>query len=430
MPRRRAQILTTGVETLEGGEFGTQGPPGPTGPQGPGGNTGPVGGTGPAGGTGGTGGAGPTGPIGLAGSGGDTQSYVADLSSTSDADPGTAKLRWNSTTFTGTTFIYIDRNTASNDMYSWINHFDDNYTNYDFRGTLKIYKQANSEKFCSFKVAGAVTYVGTYFKIPVTNINYGDSDTISNVFSDTDGIFVTFVASGAVGGFGGNSQQYSFSNSQLDSDPGSGYFRFDNTSSANITKVYIDVQNSGGVSMEDWLGSFDDSGSGAGNVRGHLRFFKKDEPEKFITLNVNGANTNPSGYIKLQVIHVASSAISVSSVFSDDDPIVVTFVSIGNQGASGPTGPTGAASTVAGPTGPTGNTGSTGPTGPTGATGPIGANALRYAFNTSISDADPGNGKLAYDSATIGDVSKIFVDDINSDGTLDLLEHMILVLFG
>ena len=53
-------------------------------------------------------------------------------------------------------------------------------------------------------MVGAVTYTSSYFKIPVSVVSYGDSDTISNVLTDGDDVSVTFVASGGVGGFGGN----------------------------------------------------------------------------------------------------------------------------------------------------------------------------------------------------------------------------------
>lgn len=110
----------------------------------------------------------------------------------------------------------------------------------------------------------------------------------------------------------------------------------------------------------------------------------------------------------------------------------------GVTGPKGPTGPTGAASTVTGPTGPTGSTGSqgiqgiqgsTGPTGPTGAqgiqgvtgpTGPTGATGdkggVKYAFSTTTTDADPGNGVFRYNNATIASVTYIYIDNVDAAG--------------
>jgi hypothetical protein len=71
----------------------------------------------------------------------------------------------------------------------------------------------------------------------------------------------------------------------------------------------------------------------------------------------------------------------------------------------------------AGPSGPTGFTGSAGPAGPTGFTGSQGdKGGVRYAFSTTTTDADPGAGVLAYNNATIGSVTQIFIDNVDAAG--------------
>jgi collagen type VII alpha len=91
----------------------------------------------------------------------------------------------------------------------------------------------------------------------------------------------------------------------------------------------------------------------------------------------------------------------------------------GVTGATGPTGPTGVTGAT-GPTGPTGVTGATGPTGPTGvtgATGPTGPVGYRFNFDDTTSMADPGNGDLRLNNATLSSVTAAAVDDLDAGGT-------------
>ena len=66
---------------------------------------------------------------------------------------------------------------------------------------------------------------------------------------------------------------------------------------------------------------------------------------------------------------------------------------------------------------PTGATGATGATGSTGATGPNGSHSgLAFTWSNSTSDADPGNGKVAFNNATVASVSVIYVDNQEDNG--------------
>jgi hypothetical protein len=88
-----------------------------------------------------------------------------------------------------------------------------------------------------------------------------------------------------------------------------------------------------------------------------------------------------------------------------------TLGATGTIGATGPTGVTGSAGAT-GPTGLTGSAGATGPTGLTGLTGTQGdKGGLRYAFSTTTTDADPGQGVFRYNNATIASVTQIFIDN-------------------
>lgn len=80
----------------------------------------------------------------------------------------------------------------------------------------------------------------------------------------------------------------------------------------------------------------------------------------------------------------------------------------GPQGPPGPEGEPGAD----GEPGPPGSTGATGATGAPGADGAQGDKAgLRYNFDTSTVDADPGLGEFRYDSAVLAAITFIFIND-------------------
>lgn len=97
--------------------------------------------------------------------------------------------------------------------------------------------------------------------------------------------------------------------------------------------------------------------------------------------------------------------------------------STGATGAQGTTGPTGPQGTT-GPTGSQGtqgNTGATGPQGNTGATGATGANGV-VGFNinfdsSTTTNADPGNGDVRFNNATLSSVTQAAIDDLDADGT-------------
>ena len=52
-----------------------------------------------------------------------------------------------------------------------------------------------------------------------------------------------------------------------------------------------------------------------------------------------------------------------------------------------------------------------------------------YRFSTSIVDGDPGAGRFRYDNAVLGNVTEIFIDDFNSNGT-DVSNFLALIAAG
>ncbi len=95
----------------------------------------------------------------------------------------------------------------------------------------------------------------------------------------------------------------------------------------------------------------------------------------------------------------------------------------GPQGSQGATGSTGAQ----GAQGAQGNTGATGAQGNQGAQGDQGDSGntagLRYNFDTSTTDADPGAGLFRFNNGTVGDITEVYLDALDQ-GANDQLNYI------
>ena len=153
--------------------------------------------------------------------------------------------------------------------------------------------------------------------------------------------------SGSSTAFGGDTVKYRFSTTTTDNDPSSGNLRYNHGTVSSVTQLYIDDENIDTTDVTAWIDSIDDVGSS--DNKGRLRIFKLDDSTKFAHFKINAANTNASGYTKINVTHIAS-----NSTFSNADEIGISYVPASESNVAGPTGPTG-------PSGPTGPAGPTGP---------------------------------------------------------------------
>jgi collagen type VII alpha len=297
----QASVFTNRSGNVGGGGSASQGSTGPTGA---------------AGATGETGVAGPTGATGAAGAG----------------------VTWKGTWAGGTAYVANDVVYYSGIAYLSI-----------LAGTNK---QPNTEtSYWDAYTAGITGPTGA-------TGDTGAAGAASTVAGPTGATGTTGVA-GAVGPFGGNSQKFTFSNSIVDSDPGSGVLRLDHATVSSATKLFIDDSNSSAVNIENWIGTLDDNSTSS--IRGTLTLFDATTPANYAIFNINNSNTSATGYKKVNVTHVTS-----NGSFTNGNLIVLSFVATGEKGDTGTTG-------NAGPTGLTGVTGTTGPSGSAGATGAIGA---------------------------------------------------------
>jgi len=140
--------------------------------------------TGDKGDTGSTGSTGASGVAGLA---------MTWSNSTSDADPGSGKIAFNNATVSSVSVLYVDdADDAGVDISGFVQSWDD-VSNAASRGFITVTKEGTPSTYATFKVSGAVTDASGYTKVAVTHV-------ISNgTFSNSDGVGVQFVQSGADG---------------------------------------------------------------------------------------------------------------------------------------------------------------------------------------------------------------------------------------
>lgn len=164
-----------------------------------------------------------------------------------------------------------------------------------------------------------------------------------------------------------------FSTTTTAGDPGAGFFRLNNATWGTVSRIYIDLLDTGGTDLTNWIDSWDDSTS---TLKGHLHFTQIGGTG-YMTFAVT-AVTSQTGYREITVTPLAGSVPANNTNWG------VLFAPAGYKG----------------------DTGSTGATGSTGSTGEAGS-ALA-GVNTQTGDY----------TLVLGDASKIVKMDVASANNL------------
>ena len=178
---------------------------------------------------------------------------------------------------------------------------------------------------------------------------------------------------------GGDSAQFTYSTTTTDSDPGSGYIRFNNATLSSATIAYVDDEEINGTDVSAWVQSFDDVSGNATN-RGRIRLTKSNTLDTWAVWKISGAVTDASGYTKLALTYIDG-----AGTFANDDKVFLSFVASGEDGA---------------------------------------IPGYFYKFDTGTSDTDPGAGEIAFNNGTYASVTEIYIDDADANGvttTADVL---------
>ena len=189
---------STGIQGIQGtlgiqGSIGAQGTTGSQGATGTQGALGIQGATG-AGVQGIQGTAGAQGAIGQNGNfGGATFDYTYSTTTTA-SDPGTGNLRFNNTTFSSATALYIDNNNdASTNLSTFLNTIDDSTSS--IKGHFRMSKKFDASVFALFTISGLTDNTG-WFTVTCSYVSG------SGTFANLEDIIITFARTGDKGDTG------------------------------------------------------------------------------------------------------------------------------------------------------------------------------------------------------------------------------------
>jgi hypothetical protein len=122
---------------------------------------------------------------------------------------------------------------------------------------------------------------------------------------------------------------YLYEAETADADPGAGYFRFNNSTPASASTVYISTSDSAAVDVTSWLDRIDDYGSAAD--RGTIVIRSSDGAVEFVG-TVTGSVASASGYRKLSVTPTGA---TTAATFVAGTELGVAFIPRGADGADG-----------------------------------------------------------------------------------------------
>lgn len=194
----------------------------------------------------------------------------------------------------------------------------------------------------------------TGFEIDTGFFKIGDGETAWEdlVYENLIGPIGPTGPAGPQGSFGGATFKYSYLTDTVDSDPGSGNLKLNNSLDL-ATELYIDFIDADSNDVSNYLNLIDDSTS---SIKGHFKIYEIGNEDAYVYFSITGNHYNHDTYFEIPISYLDGSAIT----WQNGTDIAITFVRTGDKGdvgPTGPTGPTGADSYVPGPTGPTGPTG-------------------------------------------------------------------------
>lgn len=234
---------------------------------------------------------------------------------TTDADPGTGKLRWNNATTSSATGIYI----SETDGYGA--PLGEAIKSLPANTGLYIFKVGEPSTFAYFTMGAAPTDGGSYDKILSLTYVAGNG-----TFAAGDPLTVVPFRAGATGPTGADGGlRWTYDSSTSIADPGTGAFRLNSLtlSAANELAISASTAETGNPDFSDWVAGWDDSTTTSD--RGQI-ILRNASGTAQAVYSVNGAITDNSTWLAIPVQHIASSGTLSSTV-------LVSFARTGNAGA-------------------------------------------------------------------------------------------------
>lgn len=201
---------------------------------------------------------------------------------------------------------------------------------------------------------------------------------------------------GDQGGFGGASFYYDFSTNTANTDPTSGWLKFNNASLASATIMWIDPtedsETGAGTDVSSFLQTIDDSSSA---IKGHFRIAELANNSNYAIFAITGNHAEysmPGGWFEIPVTYISGSV----TTFTNATETFITFARTGDAGDKGQKGD-------AGYIGADGAAGAKGDKGDVGAQGTTGSTGLKGDKGDTGSKGDKGDTGTAGSKGDTGD---------------------------
>jgi hypothetical protein len=130
--------------------------------------------------------------------------------------------------------------------------------------------------------------------------------------------------------------RYTYSTDTANSDPGSGFLKFDNTTLSSATVLRISETSADADAVGPWIATWDDSTS---TVFGTVHMFKDTNPQSiFFIFQIASTITDHGAWDSFTITPIAT-----GGSFVNGDSVRIAFYPTGDKGTTGTTGATGAA---------------------------------------------------------------------------------------
>ena len=306
---------------------------------------------------------------------------------TDNSDPTTGKVKIDNATIGSATALYISETSRDGNAMSSVFALWGGSTS-TIKGRLIIAEVSTPANTISLDITSTRTDNGTWDTFAVANGagTIPANGSLVHVWftpkgdkgdTGTTGDTGATGATGSAGTNGADGGLEFLLNTATSGDPGSGKFLFNNATFGSATAWHVSETDNNSLSVATLLAALD-NGAGTNKI---LVYALKQGGGAFYSFWVTAALSDQGSYDTFAITPI-SSAGSPSN--NDEFHFILVPIEKGDAGATGSTGSTGAQGA------------------PT---------SLTWAFSTTTTDSDPGDNIFRLDNATIGSVTKAFIDN-------------------
>ena len=404
-----------------GNQIGPVNVQGPSGATGASGISGLIGVSGMSGIKGEQGDAGETGPDGATGHFGGDSFAFAFGTDTSDSDPGNGKVKFDDSSYSAVSAIFIDDLDSEGDsITAWIDSLDD-----VLASRIRIFAKNDPSKWITFRVTASNTSKTGYTQLNVYYIAHSDS------FNDNEPIVFSFspAAKGDKGDTGSDGSTGSTGSTGAAGEVGATGTSITGTIGTGDTAFFLldDGSQIGPVNIQGPSGSDGAQGEqgdqGDQGISGISGMVGQTGPSGADGESGISGATGPSGATGVSVTGIIGTGTTAYFLLGNGNQVGPVNIqgpsgsdgsagSDGNQGISGISGMQG----ESGISGMQGIQGTQGSQGEVGTTGHYGGDSFQFDFDTDTADNDPGNGEIKFSNSTLDLVTAVYIDDLDSNG--------------